>query len=53
VGRAGYLPEIFTLGHRNVLGLTIHPATGEIWDKRTVRRTAMRSSRGSKGIESR
>ena len=31
VGHAGYLPEIYTLGHRNVLGLTVHPATGEIW----------------------
>jgi aldose sugar dehydrogenase len=32
VGRAGYLPELYTLGHRNVLGLTVHPATGEIWE---------------------
>jgi len=31
VGRAGYLPEIFTLGHRNTLGLAVHPGTGEIW----------------------
>ena len=32
VGRAGYRPEIFTLGHRNALGLALHPLTGEIWE---------------------
>jgi glucose/arabinose dehydrogenase len=31
VGRAGYLPEIYTLGHRNTLGLAVHPGTGEVW----------------------
>jgi glucose/arabinose dehydrogenase len=31
VGRAGYKPEIFTLGHRSTLGLAAHPRTGEIW----------------------
>jgi glucose/arabinose dehydrogenase len=31
VGRAGYLPEIFTLGHRSTLGLAAHPTTGKIW----------------------
>jgi len=31
VGRDGYLPEIYTLGHRNQLGLTVHPVTGDIW----------------------
>jgi len=31
VGREGWLPEIYTLGHRNSLGLTVHPASGEIW----------------------
>ena len=31
VGRAGYKPEIFTMGHRNQLGLTVNPETGEIW----------------------
>jgi aldose sugar dehydrogenase len=24
-------PRIFTLGHRNVQGLAVHPATGEVW----------------------
>lgn len=28
---AGARPEIFTLGHRNTLGLALHPGTGEIW----------------------
>jgi glucose/arabinose dehydrogenase len=32
VGRAGYRPEIFTMGHRNSLGLTVHPDTGAIWE---------------------
>ncbi len=31
VGRAGYKPEIFTLGHRSTLGLVAHPGTGKIW----------------------
>ncbi len=31
VGRAGAKPEIFTYGHRNGYGLTIHPETGQIW----------------------
>ncbi len=32
VGRAGYRPEIFTLGHRNTLALVVHPVTGELWN---------------------
>jgi aldose sugar dehydrogenase len=32
VGREGYRPEIFTLGHRSPLGLAVHPGTGEIWE---------------------
>jgi len=32
VGRAGYRPEIYTMGHRNMLGLTVHPETGAIWE---------------------
>jgi glucose/arabinose dehydrogenase len=31
VGKAGYLPEIYTLGHRNPLGLAFNPTTGELW----------------------
>ncbi len=27
----GYRPEIYTLGHRNTLGLMLHPETGELW----------------------
>jgi glucose/arabinose dehydrogenase len=30
-GRAGYRPEIYSLGHRNQLGLTVHPVTGALW----------------------
>ncbi|MEO8464779.1 MAG: PQQ-dependent sugar dehydrogenase [Gammaproteobacteria bacterium] len=32
VGRAGYRPEIYTLGHRSPLGLAVHPVTGQIWE---------------------
>ena len=31
VGRSGYLPEIYSLGHRNPMGLAFHPVTGELW----------------------
>jgi glucose/arabinose dehydrogenase len=31
VGRAGYRPEIFTIGHRTQLGMAVNPETGEIW----------------------
>ena len=31
VGRAGYRPEMYTLGHRSSLGLAMHPGTGEMW----------------------
>jgi aldose sugar dehydrogenase len=32
VGRAGYRPEIYTLGHRNALGLALQPDTGAVWE---------------------
>jgi glucose/arabinose dehydrogenase len=32
VGKAGYKPEIYTLGHRSTLGLAVHPVTGAIWE---------------------
>lgn len=32
VGRPGYRPEIYTIGHRNALGLAVHPDTGAIWE---------------------
>jgi glucose/arabinose dehydrogenase len=31
VGRAGYLPAIYTLGHRNGHGIATNPETGEFW----------------------
>jgi glucose/arabinose dehydrogenase len=31
VGRAGHKPEIYTIGHRNALGLAVHPVTGVMW----------------------
>src|SRR5215469_12917970 len=32
VGKAGYRPEIFTMGHRNALGLAVEPDNGAIWE---------------------
>ena len=32
VGSPGYRPEIYTLGHRNTLGLIVHPESGAIWN---------------------
>jgi aldose sugar dehydrogenase len=31
-GKAGYKPEIYTLGHRSTLALIVHPVTGELWE---------------------
>jgi aldose sugar dehydrogenase len=31
VGREGYLPEIWSIGHRAIEGITYHPVTGELW----------------------
>ena len=30
-GAAGYAPEVYSMGHRNQLGLSVHPDTGELW----------------------
>ncbi len=32
VGKSEYLPEIWTVGHRNPLGLTVNPSTGALWE---------------------
>ena len=32
VGKAGVRPEIWSLGHRNIQGAALHPATGELWE---------------------
>ncbi len=31
VGDPDYLPEIYSMGHRNQLGLSLHPETGALW----------------------
>jgi aldose sugar dehydrogenase len=31
VGKANHKPEIYTYGHRNSLGLAVHPVTGQVW----------------------
>jgi len=38
VGREGARPEIWSYGHRNLQGATLHPETGELW---TVEHGAM------------
>ena len=30
-GKQGAKPEIYTYGHRNSLGLAVHPRTGQVW----------------------
>jgi glucose/arabinose dehydrogenase len=32
VGKQGYLPEIYSVGHRSPQGLVFHPVTGELWE---------------------
>jgi glucose/arabinose dehydrogenase len=32
VGREGYRPEIWSIGHRNSQSAAIHPTTGELWE---------------------
>ncbi|MGC3979729.1 MAG: PQQ-dependent sugar dehydrogenase [Steroidobacteraceae bacterium] len=31
ISTSGYLPEIWSLGHRNVQGAALNPATGQLW----------------------
>jgi aldose sugar dehydrogenase len=31
VGKPGFRPEVYTLGHRNSLGMALNPTTGELW----------------------
>ena len=31
VGKPGYRPEIFSMGHRTQLGMAVNPETGEVW----------------------
>ena len=32
IGRSGYKPAIYTMGHRNGHGLAVNPETGDIWE---------------------
>ncbi len=32
IGKAGYLPEIYSMGHRNPTGFAIQPDTGAFWE---------------------
>jgi glucose/arabinose dehydrogenase len=32
VGKAGFQPQIYSYGHRNSLGLIVHPVTGQLWN---------------------
>jgi glucose/arabinose dehydrogenase len=31
-GKQGYLPEVYSVGHRSPQGLAVHPVTGELWE---------------------
>lgn len=31
-GKPGARPEVYSLGHRGILGLAMHPGTGEMWE---------------------
>jgi len=31
VGKSGYRPEVWSLGHRNPQGAALHPQTGQLW----------------------
>jgi glucose/arabinose dehydrogenase len=31
-GKSGYRPEIYSIGHRTIMGLTFHPTTGALWE---------------------
>ena len=31
VSSGEYLPEVYSVGHRNQLGMTMHPETGQLW----------------------
>lgn len=31
IGRSAYLPEIYSLGHRNAQGLAVRPGNGQLW----------------------
>jgi glucose/arabinose dehydrogenase len=31
VGRPDHKPEVYSLGHRNSIGLAVHPGTGDVW----------------------
>ncbi len=31
VGKPGVMPEIWSIGHRNIQGAALHPVTGELW----------------------
>jgi glucose/arabinose dehydrogenase len=32
VGKSGYRPQIYTMGHRNITGMAVDPVTGAIWE---------------------
>ena len=32
MGKAGYAPEVYSMGHRSPEGLAINPATGDLWE---------------------
>ena len=47
VGEPGYLPEIYSMGHRNQIGLTFHPDNGTLWASENAPQGATRSTSSS------
>ena len=43
-GKAGYKPEMYTLGHRSTLALAVHPGTGAVWENENGPMAATRST---------
>ena len=39
-GKPGYLPEIYSVGHRSPQGLAVHPVTGELYGRTSTARSA-------------
>ena len=51
VGKAGARPEIFTYGHRDQLGLTVHAATGSVLERRARTERRRRGQPASAGAQ--
>ena len=44
LGSGEFLPEAYSVGHRNQIGMDFHPQTGELWASENGPQEAMRST---------